>query len=391
MKKFFVVVLLFIVLLAAGIVVAANVIQRKAPEFLRDAIEGSLNKKVVIRGIDYHFPGTFDLEGFEIHEKGEPFEGEICFYVDRITLDLLPMIFSKKALTINHLEVEDAEIVIRKYQGKLYHALSSVMGRIQREKGAEAGEKAPSAKEAVPDGLPLKIHLFELKNCHFQFADYDVQENGFVMGLDKINARIKNIDIPSAHKTSYTIDAELLQERDQRRAKVHVSGWTAFESLDTDAALSVTGVHIPYFRPYYGQVTGASIEDGFADVHATLGMTLRVLNLNSGFELSGLLFDSYEGGDKLFGLKADEVLSFLKDSSGRLKFQIMVKWNTSDKSVKLKEVVRQSIERSLRETVLGNVGNILVNALQKVNEASVGSGKSGLEENIKKIKDFFKY
>ena len=70
----------------------------------------------------------------------------------------------------------------------------------------------------------------------------------------------------------------------------------------------------------------------------------------------------------------------------------MVKWDTSDKSVKLRDVFRQSIERSLRQTVLGNVGNILMNALQKANDSSVGPGKkASVEDKIKKIKDFFKY
>ncbi len=70
----------------------------------------------------------------------------------------------------------------------------------------------------------------------------------------------------------------------------------------------------------------------------------------------------------------------------------MVKWNTSDKTIKPRDVFRQSIERSLRQTVLGNVGNILMNALQKAGDGSLSSGKGGgVEEKIKKIKDFFKY
>ncbi len=391
MKKFLIITAATVVFLAAAAVFAASIIQRKAPDFLRAAIEKSLNKKVAIRDIAYHFPRSFELQGFEIREKGEPFNGEASFYVDHVTLNLSPLIFSKKALIITELEAEDADIVIRKLHGKLYHALSGVLSE---STGAGAAAKDGSAaKKTASSGLPLEIRLFTLKNCHFQFTDYDVQKSGFVMSLDKINARIKNIKVPSAgQKTFYEIDAELLQERDQRNAKINVSGWTAFDTMDTDAAISMTGVHLPYFRPYYAQVTGAAIEDGYTDLHATMNMDRRVLDLNMGFELSGLLFESYEGGDRLFGLKADEVLSFLKDSSGRLKFEIMVKWDTSDKSVKLRDVFRQSIERSLRQTVLGNVGNILMNALQKANDSSVGPGKkASVEDKIKKIKDFFKY
>jgi len=391
MKKFFIVLAVIFVFLAALVVFAANLIQQRAPVFLRQEIERALDKNVVIREIAYHFPRTFELEGVEIKEKGKPFDGETCFYVDHVTLNLSPLVFSKKALIIDHLEIEDAQIVIRKLNGSLYHAFSGALPKEHPSSGVKpvSGKKESSS----PGGLPLEIRLLELKNSHFQFADYDVQSSGFVMTLDKINARVKDIALPArSQKTTYEISAELLQERDQRRATASASGWTRFDTHDTDAVLALSGVHLPYFKPYYAQVTGAALEDGFADVHATMNMQARVLDLNAGFELSGLLFESYEGGDRLFGLKADDVLSFLKDSSGRLKFEIMVKWNTSDKSVKLKDVVRKSIERSLRETVLGNVGNILMNALEKAGEPSAGPGKkNGVEEKIKKFKDFFKY
>ena len=391
MKKFFIVLIVLLVVLAVAVVSAANLIQRKAPDFLRSAIEEALNKKVLIQSIDYHFPSTFELTGFEIREKEQPFVGETSFYVDRVVLNVSPMVLSKKALILTDLQVEDAVIVLRKFHGKLYHALSGATPSEAAVSSGEVTEKSTAGKKALP--LTLQIDHFQLKNCHFQFADFDVRKDGFVMGLDKIDAQIKNISVPpSERKTSYEISAELLQERDQRRAKATISGWTQFDTMDTDAVFSLTGVHVPYFRPYYGQVTGALINDGYTDVHATLNVAQRVLALNLGFELSGLLFESYEGGDRLFGLNADEVLSFLKDSSGRLKFQIMVKWNTSDKAIKLRDVFRQSIERSLRQTVLGNVGNILMNALQKVSEGSVNSGKSAsVDEKIKKIKDFFKY
>ena len=391
MKKIILLIAFFTLLLSAGFIFAASVIQRNAPQFLRSAIEKSLNKKVIIRDVVYHFPRTFELQGFEIHEKGEPFDGEPSFYVEHVILNVSPMIFSRKVFVISDLELRDADIAVRKLHGKIYHAFSGVRG--PKAVSGKSTADPVSSNETSPTELPLKIHQFRLNNCHFQLADYDTPPNGFVMTLDKINGKIKEIQIPSRGvKTSYSVEADFLQGRGARPAKIKVDGWTDFDSLDTDAVISLKGAHLPYFEPYYRQVTGAFIEDGFSDVYATLKMERRVLDLNMGFELSGLLFRSYEGGDELFGLKAEDLLSFLKDSSGRLKFQIMVEWNTSEKSVKLQEVFRRSIERSLRETILGNVGNILMNALQKVTDGGVSVGKKGnVEERIKKIKDFFKY
>lgn len=383
--------LLIFFALAALTVFGIHVFSQKAPELLRDAIESALNKKVLIKNIEYHFPRVFELDGFSVQETDAPFKGEGEFHVDHVSLEISPISFSRKELVINRIEVENADIVIRKMDGKLYHAFSDVMEVRQNKSAAPSGNKSFVAK-ALPDQIPLKIHSFVLKGSHFKFIDYDAAEQGFVVVFDKINSKIKNINIPADNqKTFYQIDAEMIQGREIRRAPVQVSGWTGFDSWDTDATFSIKGVYLPFFEPYYGQVTGAKIEDGYSDVRAGLKILDKQLDLNLGFELSGLLFDSYEMDNQLFGLKADEILSFLKDSSGRLKFQIVVKWNLSDRSVRLKDVFRRSIERSLRETVLGNVGNILANTLQKIGDSGVSSGKGGLDDKIKKIKDFFKY
>ena len=50
-----------------------------------------------------------------------------------------------------------------------------------------------------------------------------------------------------------------------------------------------------------------------------------------------------------------------------------------------------SIEKSLKKTILGNVGNILENTLQKIGDQGVVKTKEDLEGKIKKIKDLFKY
>ena len=160
---------------------------------------------------------------------------------------------------------------------------------------------------------------------------------------------------------------------------------------ETNAQLSFKSVFLPYFRPYYAQVTPASIEDGSLDMRANVRIQNKDLTASVDIEMIGLLFRSYEEEDQLFGLKADELLSFLKDQSGKLKFQIVIKWNMADRSVRLRNVIRKSIERSLKSTVLGNIGNILQRTIERISE------KSGFEQARKdpdgvlnKIKSFFK-
>jgi len=54
-------------------------------------------------------------------------------------------------------------------------------------------------------------------------------------------------------------------------------------------------------------------------------------------------------------------------------------------------VIRKSIERSLKKTILGNIGNLIENTIDKIEEQGFEKTKSDLESKIKKIKDLFKY
>ena len=380
-------IIIAVLVLAVAAAFSLNLLRQKAPALLRDAIEKALDKKVKIGAIIYHFPGVFELEGFEIQEKA-PFEGERSFSVAQIKLHVSPLSLSQKALIIDDLEVEDAEIIVRKFHGKLWHSLSDATKKMKPV--SESTEARERGKASGPT-IPLEIRHFKIDDSHFKFLDYDAMENGFVVALEAIDAEIRDVSIPlSDKKTSYVLNARLPQGRDQRVAEIRLSGWTRFENFDTDANLSLSGVYLPYFEPYYGQVTPAHLRDGYLDARANLRVDRKDLTANVDFGVQGLYFESYEAGNQLFGLKADEILAFLKDSSGKLSFQIVVRWNIADRSVKLKDVIRKGIERSLKNTVLSNVGNILENTIKKIGEGGIDSSKDNLEDVVKKVKELFR-
>ncbi len=220
--------------------------------------------------------------------------------------------------------------------------------------------------------------------------DYDVQETGFVMELDQIEAEVKNITFPPAlSKTNYHIDARLLQGRQQRPAQLSISGWTQIADHETDAQIKVTDILLPYFRPYYRQVTPADIEDGRLSSRAALRIHEQLFTGDVDLELAGLYFKGYEEGEELFGLKADQILSFLKDSSGRLQFHVVLQWDLADRGLEKRAVIRRAIERSLKKTLLGNVGGILEKTLQKFTDPDGGVSKDDLDDTLKKVKKLF--
>ncbi len=383
MKKIILLTFLMIaVLVAAGI----NYVSHKAPDMLRKSIERSINKAVKIRNIEFNFPWNFELTGVEIRDNQGPFKGEVCFAVDKIHLQVSPLSLSQKDLILDRVDIEEALIMIRNRNGKLYHVLSDAM--ISNSSTALVQEPA-TAPSASP--LPLTIHQVRLTNGKFQFMDYDVQPGGFVVALDRIEAVLKDIYLPvKEDKTFYRIQARLPQGRDQKSAELKMSGWTVFSNDNTDLILTASDLYLPYFQPYLAETTSAQIQDGFLTCRASMRVEKKVFTANADFELNGLYFQSYENGDQLFGLKAEELLSFLKDVAGRLKFQIVVEWNANDLTVKKSDVIRKSIERSLKKTVLSNAGNILENTLKKIGDHGFDSSKEDWEGALKKVKELFR-
>ena len=383
MKKIILAILILAVLIAGGV----NYFSRRAPDMLRRSIERSLDKTVKIQNIEFNFPWNFELSGVEIRDNREPFKGEVCFAVDKVHLEVSPLSLSQKDLIISRMEVEEATIVIRNRGGKLYHALSDAM----LSKPALSGRSEESVHAVSAAALPLEIHQFRLAGGKFQFLDYDVQSGGFVIALDHIQAVVNDIHLPSQDKkTFYRVEAQLPQGRGQKSAELKMSGWTVFSDYDTDSIGTVSNLYLPFFEPYLAQVTPAKIQDGYLTSRSSIRIDKKDLTANVDFEMNGLYFQSYEDGEQLFGLKAEEILAFLKDVAGRLKFQIVMQWNIADPHIKKRDVIRRSIERSLKKTVLGNVGNLLEDTLKKIGDRGIDASKEDWEGALKKVKELFR-
>ncbi len=377
--------------LAAGIF-ALSLLARNAPGYLREALERSLDKSVEIESITFRFPGTFQLEGITLFEKQGPFKGEVSFAADHIQLEVSPFGFSKKALIVDRMEMQGAMVSVRKWRDKFYQPFTGALPIDETEPPVRASAGSEAVNKKIR--MPMEIKLLFIRDGAFQFADYDAKEGGFVIAFNHIEAKLMNISLPALEKkTYYSINAEMPQGRDQRTAEAKVSGWTVFKSAQTEALLTVRGVFIPYFRPYYLGVLGAPVEHGYLETRASVRISEKRLTSDIDLEVSELLLQTDDRESLLFGLKPDEVLSFLKDSSGKLKLQCVIDWNMADRSVRLKDVMKKSIEKSLKKTMVGNVGNIIANTLQKIGEAGSvpGKTKETLEDKIKKLQNFLKY
>ena len=184
MRKIILLLLILAVLISGGLYAFA----RKMPDLVRSGLQRSIHKTVHIDAVEYRFPWSFELRGFQILETQAPFAGEPCFAVDKVLLDVSPISLSRSRFIIDNVDVSGARVVVRKRDGKLMHAFSEATGV-----SAAAGAEKTLPKASSGQDLPLVIRHFRLSQSRFQFIDYDVQQSGFVMELDQIEAAIRNM------------------------------------------------------------------------------------------------------------------------------------------------------------------------------------------------------
>lgn len=378
-------ILVLLIVVAIAAFAALNLLSKNAPGLLRAAVESALGKRVEIGDIDFRWPGSFVLRDFVVYEDA-PFASDICFRVSQLRLEVNPAGLRSQKLHIRSVEIEGAEAVLRKKDGQAYHFLSAAL-----KPAAPAASPAAGASSA-PRTLPVRIDSVRFEGCVFRFADYDVRPEGFALSMEDISGWLEDLSLPmSSQWSAYEVRGRLIQGRGVRTAEGRLKGRTRFADAETDASLELTGVSLPYFTPYLGRITQATLAEGFLDLRTELAISRGVLNANVVTEVAQLHFAGYESGDQLFGISAPELLGYLKDSSGRLRFQMPLQWDLRDPSAKPYRVIRAAIERSLRELVLGNLGSIVTQKVFKATDLGGEAAKNTLDERIEKVKDFFKF
>ncbi len=377
---------IFSVIFVIAVAAATYFFSRQAPQILVSSIKRSFGKEVLIRSIDYSFPSSFRLNGLEIKEADQ-FSGETSFAADSAHLNVSLWSLLEKKLVLRDFDVENADVIIRKSHGKLIHPFSIA----RKPDAADSSLNREAVNPKNDQAMSLVIRQLILKKSRFKFIDYDIQKDGFVIAFENIDALISNVRLPfSDEKTFYKISADMLQGETQKKAQFKISGHTQFRTMDSDVNVVAQEVYLPYFQPYYLQVTPVAIEKAFLGSRTNILLEHNDLTINADLEVADLALAPAASEQQIFGLRTDEMLSYLKDRSDRLKLQIVAQWNIADQNLNARDIIRRSIEKSLKKTVVGNVGEILDHALTSFSGVKMEKNKQSLEQKIAKLKDILK-
>ncbi len=382
MKK----VILILAVVAAAAAAGFFVLARQAPALFVSILEKELGKKVTLEGIRYQFPSGLHVRRLAVIEKGA-FEGESSLYVENVDLAInLPALLNRE-IQITQIQIDNPQIIIRKTGGRISHAFTP--SETARPASAAPAD-APQSPSKPAEPVAFSIGHLVIKNGIVRWIDYDVVREGFAVQIQEIQADIKDFTLKIRNqRTTYDFEAAVVQGRDRHPARIEAKGWTNALNADTDAAMVVQGLWLPYFAPYYQQVTPATLQDGTLDLKATALVLNRDLEVNAHAEISNPVFTSFEPDGGLFGIDAPSILGLLKNRSGRVPLDIVVRWNMADASMTFERVLRKSIADSLRATFFNNIQNVVENTLEKYSQDPDGFKKDwkSLINKIEKIAD----
>jgi hypothetical protein len=362
LKKILVSLVILLVVLSCAAVLAL----RKTPVMLETLLERELQKDVVLEGVSYRFPLNLSIEKFSILEKG-PFKGEASFYAENMIFDVNLAAFLSRQILINEIRLKKPTLIVRKLRRDVVHAFSS-------PKPSTVGSK----KSSVPTGetkkkggaaFSLKIASIIIDEGVLKWIDYDISDEGFVLQVQNISSKIQNFTFPPTQQpVDYDLEARVVQGRQHSPATLSLKGWTQIDDLETRANGSLKELWIPYFEPYYRKVTSARVRDGLLDVTSTHKIENRDLTSNSRADIRRLSFDAFEQDNEIFGMDAELLLNLLKNQSGGLTLDLVIRWDMKDPQSNFKSVLRKSISHSLQSTLVNNFQNIVGNTLDKLSD-----------------------
>ncbi len=363
------IIFLTVVLALVGLIAAAFV-ARKLPDLVVRNIRQTLGREVTIGSLKVRFPLRLEMDRLTVAEN-EPFKGETAFYVERAvaSVDAWELITARK-MRFTHVQLIRPKLIFRKSLGKVYHAF-----RV-RNSGAQAAPAGggPGGSGTAPAGIPpLKFERVTIHDGQVQFIDYDADRKGFVITLLRFAAELKDLALPpDGSRLKFDIEALLDQGRDTPAGRLKLKGHWRRESLEGETNLSLQGIHLPFFEPYYRTVTPSRIADGELDLVASSKSPHAILTAHSKWTLRRLAFDKTEAGNELFGFDANLIQGILAGDDGILSLDLELNMDLRDRTTPFREVLLQSLRRSIKATFLSNFDSAVKNTVDKIAEKAPG-------------------
>ncbi len=196
-------------------------------------------------------------------------------------------------------------------------------GGLQIGPGRDRKWAAPAANgaDATPTHKTLSIGLFVLRDGAMTYQDDVVSKPPHQIHFTGVSARLHPVTMPvDGSHVQVEFDGSVIEPGST--GTVSAEGWMALGKTDADIAVEVRNLSVRDAGPYLQRQAPGAFSRGQMDLDMHTRIAGQSLAADGDVTLRNLAFS---GGNVLFALPREAVLSALKDSKGAVHFKFSVK------------------------------------------------------------------
>ncbi len=231
-----------------------------------------------------------------------------------------------------------------------------------------------SAKEAnKANALSLRIDRIRIRKGVLDIRDEKADAGASEFHFEDLDFDLKEIQYPFVSAPS-PFELRGRTRGKTKNGTIFSKGWIDLKTTEMEASLTLRGIEVKLFEPYYRRRDSAEIESG----QAHLGARIRVRDqwIEGIGELELLDLGIKEGEGTVFWIPAKMLASWLRDRGHRIKVPFHVRGNIADPEFKLDQKLLVRIGLSMAES-LGLPARALG---EEVLEGTVRAGKGVAED-----------
>jgi len=238
--------------------------------------------------------------------------------------------------------------------------------------------KSRNGKEKKEAGPPILIQHLEIQNGSIDYLDGKVSKMPVLTRLRKIEFESREVTFPAAgDSSSFSLQAEIPGK--MGTGILTSKGKIKLKNLDTDCTITVNGLDITGFKPYFHKKGEVDVARGFLDLDMKLRISSRKINAPGRAVLRALQFESGGGAKEQFmSIPRGLVVDFLKSHGD----QIVIDFTLNGDIDNPRFSIRQSI---IKEITLG-IASKLGLPVKKIEESIIVLGTEGMKEVGKDVK-----
>lgn len=166
------------------------------------------------------------------------------------------------------------------------------------------------------------------------------------------------------------------------------NGSIKLKTRDTDCRITVTGLDITKFKPYFQKKGDVNVTRGFLDLDMNVKVLSRKIYAPGKAVLKDLQFDTGQSpGKKFLSLPLSVVISFLKGNNNQIAFDFILEGDLDNPKFNLRESIVERITLGIASKLGLSVTGIGESIIEFGVEGAkqVGKGVKSIGEEIRQI------